>query len=66
MPRPLKANTRSSFFMIVVLHVPFSQISGHALYKFINFVLSPFVGVFRIMSAVPLKLLAAIPIFLSS
>lgn len=53
--------------MIVLLHVPFPQISGHALYKFINFVLSPFVDVFRIiMSAVPLKLLAAVPIFLSS
>jgi hypothetical protein len=64
MHRPLKANTHSSFFMIFVLHVPFPQISGHPLYKFINFVLSPFVDVFRItMSAVPLTLLAAIPIF---
>jgi len=67
MPRPLKTNTRSSFFMIFVLRVLFSQISGHALYKFINFVLSSFVDVFLItMSAVPLRLLATVPIFWSS
>jgi len=48
MPRPLKANTRASLFMIFILHVPFSQVSDHALYKFINFVLSSFVDVFRI------------------
>jgi uncharacterized protein YggT (Ycf19 family) len=64
MPRPLKANTRSSFFMIFILHARFPQTCDHALYKFINSIISPFVDVFRItMSAVPLKLLAAVPIF---
>jgi hypothetical protein len=63
MPSPLKTNT-PSFLMLFVLHVPFSQLSVHAMYKFINFVLSPFVGVFRITtSAVPLRLLATVPIF---
>jgi len=53
--------------MIFVLRVPFSQISANALYKFINFVLSPFVDVFLItMSVVPLRLLATVPIFWSS
>ena len=41
MPRLLKTNTHSSFFMIFILRASFPQISGHTLYKFINSFLSP-------------------------
>jgi len=67
MPRPLKANTRSSFVMIFVLHVPFFTFTAMPCINLLTSSYSPFVDVFRItMSAVSLRLLATVPIFSSS